>query len=157
MCSSDLLAFLGWLKPILDAGDVLLEFYHDLPSLEEWRDCVHKQSTWHRLRRKEHEKKEKAFKETQSARKRKKGLPPLTFPALCVISAGRPDGILDQFQMQPLPHWPTGFYGLPLDYLDTWTRQVAQLQPADVRAAFQRKLVMERMITVVVGAEGAKP
>ena len=50
-----------------------------------------------------------------------------------------------------------GFYGLPLDYLDTWTRQVAQLQPADVRAAFQRKLVMERMITVVVGAEGAKP
>ena len=50
-----------------------------------------------------------------------------------------------------------GFYGLPLDYLDTWTRQVAQLRAADVRAAFQRKLVMERMITVVVGAEGAKP
>lgn len=50
-----------------------------------------------------------------------------------------------------------GFYNLPLDYLDTWSKHVAMLQPADVRAAFQRKLVMDRMITVVVGADGAKP
>jgi hypothetical protein len=27
---------------------------------------------------------------------------------------------------------------------------------ADVRAAFQRKLVMDRMITVIVGADGAQ-
>ena len=50
-----------------------------------------------------------------------------------------------------------GFYEMPLDYLDTWTQQVAKLSAADIRAAFQRKLVMDRMITVVVGAEGAKP
>jgi zinc protease len=48
-----------------------------------------------------------------------------------------------------------GFYGLPLDYLDTWPDKVAKISVADVRAAFQRKLVMDRMITVVVGAEGA--
>jgi zinc protease len=50
-----------------------------------------------------------------------------------------------------------GFYEMPLDYLDTWTQQVAKLSAADIRAAFQRKLMMDRMITVVVGAEGAKP
>ncbi|MEY3980271.1 MAG: hypothetical protein RLZZ375_1700 [Pseudomonadota bacterium] len=49
-----------------------------------------------------------------------------------------------------------GFYGLPLDYLDTWPDKVAKISVADVRAAFQRKLVMDRMITVVVGAEGAE-
>jgi zinc protease len=46
-----------------------------------------------------------------------------------------------------------GFYGLPLDYLDTWPDIVAKISVADVRAAFQRKLVMDRMITVIVGAE----
>jgi zinc protease len=48
-----------------------------------------------------------------------------------------------------------GFYGLPLDYLDTWPDKAAKISVADIRAAFQRKLVMDRMITVVVGAEGA--
>jgi zinc protease len=46
---------------------------------------------------------------------------------------------------------------LPLDYLDTWPDIVAKISVADVRAAFQRKLVMDRMITVIVGAEVAKP
>jgi zinc protease len=50
-----------------------------------------------------------------------------------------------------------GFYGLPLDYLDTWPDIVAKISVADVRAAFQRKLVMDRMTTVIVGAEVAKP
>ncbi|MFN5100355.1 MAG: M16 family metallopeptidase, partial [Burkholderiaceae bacterium] len=49
-----------------------------------------------------------------------------------------------------------GFYGLPLDYLDTWPDIVAKISVADVRAAFQRKLVMDRMITVIVGADGAQ-
>jgi hypothetical protein len=34
---------------------------------------------------------------------------------------------------------------------------VAAVKKEDVRAAFQRKLVMDRMTTVVVGAEVAKP
>ena len=40
---------------------------------------------------------------------------------------------------------------LPLDYLDSWTRQVEKVAAADVRAAFARKLQPERMVTVVVG------
>ncbi|HVL75439.1 MAG TPA: pitrilysin family protein [Noviherbaspirillum sp.] len=44
-----------------------------------------------------------------------------------------------------------GFYGLPLDYLDTWTERIARVTLADVRAAFGRKLAVEGMTTVVVG------
>ena len=42
---------------------------------------------------------------------------------------------------------------LPLDYLDTWTQQVAKVTVADIRAAFARKLQPERMVTVVVGGQ----
>ncbi|MFZ5566567.1 MAG: M16 family metallopeptidase [Pseudomonadota bacterium] len=42
-------------------------------------------------------------------------------------------------------------HGLPLDYLDTWTQQVAKVTVADIRAAFARKLQPERMVTVIVG------
>jgi zinc protease len=45
-----------------------------------------------------------------------------------------------------------GFYGLPLDYLDTWTARVAQVEVADIRAAFGRKLALDGLSTVVVGA-----
>ncbi|TFZ06419.1 insulinase family protein [Ramlibacter henchirensis] len=41
---------------------------------------------------------------------------------------------------------------LPLDYLDTWTAQVAKVSAEDVRAAMARKLQPERMVTVTVGA-----
>ncbi|KAF1018307.1 MAG: putative zinc protease [Paracidovorax wautersii] len=48
--------------------------------------------------------------------------------------------------------------GLPLDYLDTWTQQVDKLSTADIRAAFQRHLQPDRMVTVVLGArEGGQP
>jgi zinc protease len=40
---------------------------------------------------------------------------------------------------------------LPLDYLDTWTQQVHKLTVADIRAAFQRKLQPQTMVTVVLG------
>lgn len=43
-------------------------------------------------------------------------------------------------------------HGLPLDYLEHWTDRVKALTVADIRAAFQRKLQPERMVTVVVGA-----
>ena len=42
-------------------------------------------------------------------------------------------------------------FGLPLDYLDTWTQQVADIKAADIKAAFARKLQPERMVTVIVG------
>ena len=40
---------------------------------------------------------------------------------------------------------------LPLDYLDTWTQRVQKITVADIRAAFQRKLQPEKMVTVVLG------
>lgn len=47
------------------------------------------------------------------------------------------------------------WYELPLDYLDTWTRQVEKVTAADIKAAFARKLQPERMVTVVVGGDVA--
>lgn len=47
------------------------------------------------------------------------------------------------------------WYDLPLDYLDTWTKQVEKVTAADVKAAFARKLQPERMVTVVVGGDVA--
>ena len=43
--------------------------------------------------------------------------------------------------------------GLPLDYLDTWTQQVARVSVADVRDAFSRTLQPSAMVTVIVGAQ----
>lgn len=44
-----------------------------------------------------------------------------------------------------------GFYNLPLDYLDTWTANVAKVSVADVKAAFNRKVALDKMSTVIVG------
>jgi zinc protease len=41
--------------------------------------------------------------------------------------------------------------GLPLDYLAHWTERIAAISAADVKAAMQRKLQPEKMVTVVVG------
>ena len=43
--------------------------------------------------------------------------------------------------------------GLPLDYLDGWTKRVEALTVADIRAAMARKLQPARMVTVVLGAQ----
>ena len=40
---------------------------------------------------------------------------------------------------------------LKLDYLDTWTSEVAKISLADIKAAFARKLQPDKMVTVVVG------
>ncbi|MDD2713063.1 MAG: pitrilysin family protein [Simplicispira sp.] len=44
-------------------------------------------------------------------------------------------------------------HGLPLDYLEHWTERVQALTAADIRAAMQRKLQPERMVTVVLGVQ----
>ncbi len=41
---------------------------------------------------------------------------------------------------------------LPLTYLDAWTQQIDTITTAQIKAAFQRKLQPERMVTVVLGA-----
>jgi zinc protease len=45
------------------------------------------------------------------------------------------------------------WYGLPLDYLETWTARVEAVTAADVRQAFARVLQPDRMVTVVLGAK----
>jgi zinc protease len=47
-------------------------------------------------------------------------------------------------------------HGLPLDYLDTWTQQVARVTVSDIRSAFARKLQPERMVTVIVGGRDGR-
>ncbi|MDD0812273.1 pitrilysin family protein [Curvibacter sp. RS43] len=42
---------------------------------------------------------------------------------------------------------------LPLNYLDTWTQQVEQVQLSDIRAALARHLQPDRLVTVTVGAQ----
>ncbi len=46
---------------------------------------------------------------------------------------------------------------LPLDYLDTWTQQVANITLADVKSAFARKLQPDRLVTVVLGGVSTAP
>jgi len=44
-----------------------------------------------------------------------------------------------------------GFYGLPLDYLDTFNEKVNAVTAEQIRTAFQRRVDAERLVTVVVG------
>lgn len=49
------------------------------------------------------------------------------------------------------------WHDLPLDYLDTWTAQVARVTARDVREAMARKLQPGRMVSVVLGAAPPRP
>jgi len=44
-----------------------------------------------------------------------------------------------------------GFYNLPLDYLDTFSSKVDAVTAAQVRDAFQRRIIPEHFVTVIVG------
>jgi len=46
-----------------------------------------------------------------------------------------------------------GFYGLPLDYLETFNDRVMAVTQAQVRDAFRRRVSLDRMVTVIVGRE----
>lgn len=46
-----------------------------------------------------------------------------------------------------------GFYRLPLDYLDTWTAKVAAVSAAEIKTAFNRKVQLDKLSTVVVGVD----
>jgi zinc protease len=49
-----------------------------------------------------------------------------------------------------------GFYSLPLDYLDTWVDQVNAVDVDAVKRAFLRRIDPDKLVTVVVGAGGAR-
>lgn len=44
-----------------------------------------------------------------------------------------------------------GFYKLPLDYLDTFNRKVQAVTIEDIKKAFQKRIHMDKMVTVMVG------
>jgi zinc protease len=46
-----------------------------------------------------------------------------------------------------------GFYGLPLDYLDQFPQKIAAVTRDDVKAAFQRHVNPENLVTVIVAAD----
>lgn len=46
-----------------------------------------------------------------------------------------------------------GFYGLPLDYLDQFPKKVAAVTKDDVKAAFQRYVKPEHLVTVIVAGK----
>jgi zinc protease len=46
-----------------------------------------------------------------------------------------------------------GFYGLPLDYLNTYADRIDEVSAADIRAAFARHVRPENLVTVVVGGK----
>ena len=50
-----------------------------------------------------------------------------------------------------------GFYRLPLDYLDTFTRKVDAVTVEDIREAFGHRLQPSQMITVMVGGDNNAP
>ena len=46
-----------------------------------------------------------------------------------------------------------GFYHLPLDYLETFNARIEAVTREDVKAAFRRRILPDRLVTVVVGGE----
>jgi zinc protease len=46
-----------------------------------------------------------------------------------------------------------GFYGLPLNYLDTFTKSVEAVSIADIKDAYQRRIHPDKLVTVTVGGK----
>jgi len=46
-----------------------------------------------------------------------------------------------------------GFYGLPIDYLDTFNANVNAVTIAQIKDAFKRRLDISKMATVTVGGQ----
>jgi hypothetical protein len=72
----------------------LFEAFHGTVDLTEFRSCVRKQLTLDHV-------------ESGRARRKKRPVPP--FPHLWVLSAGRPERVMDGYTFTPIPGWPAGF------------------------------------------------
>ena len=46
-----------------------------------------------------------------------------------------------------------GYYGLPIDYLETFVANIERVTAADIKAAFARRVDPDRLVTVVVAAD----
>jgi len=47
-----------------------------------------------------------------------------------------------------------GFYGLPLDYLDTFNSRIETVTAEDIHEAFQRRIYPDRLVTIMAGPVG---
>jgi hypothetical protein len=97
----------------LSAEPSLFEPFHDTPTLRKVRRCINKQHTWHH--------------ELERRARRAAGSPPVdtdlaesaqeavAFPALVVISPGRPETVLEAYGCKPVrPGVYHGVWGLAL-------------------------------------------
>jgi hypothetical protein len=88
-------AALGWLGRIASAGACLIECFSDPPSVEDVDACVRKQLVVHQERQ-------------LAARREGQNRPPR--PRLWILSAGRPEAVLQAHEARPMPDWPPGFW-----------------------------------------------
>ncbi len=50
-----------------------------------------------------------------------------------------------------------GYYNLPIDYLETFVANIERVTAADIKAAFERRVNPDQLVTVVVAADRSKP
>lgn len=50
-----------------------------------------------------------------------------------------------------------GFYGLPLDWLDSYTDHIAAVTAEQVQDAFARRIRPEHLVTIIAGGDGDRP
>jgi hypothetical protein len=91
---SVLLETMGVLGRMGHGTGAIFELFHDPPDLDEYRGCIWKQLTLdHRL--------------VLEARKQERPRPP--FLRLWILSAGRPETVLESYGYVPMSGWPSGF------------------------------------------------
>jgi zinc protease len=50
-----------------------------------------------------------------------------------------------------------GYYNLPIDYLETFVANIERVTAADIKAAFERRVNPDQLVTVVVAADRKQP
>jgi len=50
-----------------------------------------------------------------------------------------------------------GFYQLPLDYLQTFNQKIEAVTLENIKAVFQRRLQLDKLVTVTVGGNTQNP
>jgi hypothetical protein len=83
----------------------VLEFFHGTPGPRRFEPCVIKILALRRERRSDNDKRRRALRDLRS------GARPL--PVQCILTSGRPRGILERFGFQRAPGWGRGVYRAP--------------------------------------------
>jgi hypothetical protein len=92
---------MGLLGRMLDEPSAVFEAYHGAPGLPEYRTAVLKQLTLDHLQ---------ALEAAKEPRENDAPLVLPPCPRLWLLCAGRPKGVLEQYDFQPIPSFPEGFF-----------------------------------------------